>query len=214
MTADGTARVASRTVRIGITGPIGCGKSQVSRWLAELGVTAIDADRVARDVTAPGTPVHDAVVRHFGDGVRGADGNLDRAALGRVVFADPAKLRELEQLVHPATRPRILAAIEEAEAGGAPAVAIEAIKLIEGGLAALCDEIWLVVCDEASQLERLAGRGTPADVAAQRIAAQAGLVERLRPSATLVLDASGDPVATRVRVVEALAAAVAASRSR
>ena len=214
MTADGTARVASRTVRIGITGPIGCGKSQVSRWLAELGVTAIDADRVARDVTAPGTPVHDAVVRHFGDGVRGADGNLDRAALGRVVFADPAKLRELEQLVHPATRPRILAAIEAAEAGGAPAVAIEAIKLIEGGLAALCDEIWLVVCDEASQLERLAGRGTPADVAAQRIAAQAGLVERLRPSATLVLDASGDPVATRVRVVEALAAAVAASRSR
>ena len=93
-------------------------------------------------------------------------------------------------------------------------MAIEAIKLIEGGLSALCDEVWLVVCDEQSQLERLAGRGTPADVAAQRIAAQAGLAERLRPSATLVLDASGDPAMTRVRVVEALAAAVAASRFR
>lgn len=205
---------APPTVRIGITGPIGCGKSQVSRWLGELGVAVIDADKVARDVTAPGTVVHDAILRHFGPAVRAADGTLDRAALGRLVFADPVRLRELEGLVHPATRPRILAAIEAAESAGAAAVAIEAIKLVEGGLAALCDEVWLVVCDEASQRERLTGRGTPSDVAEQRMAAQAGLVERLRPSSTRVLDTTGDPAATRLAVMAALADAVRAARSR
>jgi dephospho-CoA kinase len=200
------------TVRIGITGPIGCGKSQVVRWLAELGVAVVDADAVARAVTEPGSPVHDEVLRHFGPSVAGVDGTLDRTALGRVVFADPAKLRELETIVHPAVRPRILAALEQAERSGAPAVAVEAIKLVEGGLAALCDEVWLVTCDPAAQRGRLMGRGTtPAD-ADQRIGAQAGLAERLRPAATRVLDTSGALVDTRAVVVAALAEALAASR--
>lgn len=201
-----------RTVRIGITGPIGCGKSQVARWLGELGVQVIDADLVAREVTAPGTIVHDAVLRRFGDAVRGADGNLDRAALGRVVFADPAALKDLEALVHPATRPAILARVEAAEAAGAPALAIEAIKLVEGGLYQLCDEVWLITCDEAVQRERLLGRGTPADVAEQRMAAQAGLVDRLRPRATWVLDTSGGARETRAQVVVALGEAIASVR--
>ena len=109
-----------RTVRIGITGPIGCGKSQVSRWLAELGVAVIDADAVARAVTSPGHPAHDLVLRRFGPAVTAPDGTLDRAALGRIVFSNPALLRELEQIVHPAVRPRILSEIEAAERAGAP----------------------------------------------------------------------------------------------
>ena len=98
----------ARTIRIGVTGPIGCGKSQVGHWLAERGARVVDADRVAREVTAPGTPVHAAILRRFGASVTAADGTVDRAALGRVVFADPAALRDLEALVHPAVRPRIL----------------------------------------------------------------------------------------------------------
>jgi dephospho-CoA kinase len=201
-----------RTVRIGITGPIGCGKSQVARWLAELGVHVVDADGVARSVTAPGHPAHDAILRRFGPAVAAPDGTLDRAALGRLVFADPAALRDLEGIVHPAVRPRIVEAIEAAERAGAPAVAIEAIKLVEGGLAARCDEVWVVTCDEAVQRQRLIGRGMPADDADQRIAAQAGLVDRLRPAATWILDTSGTAAVTRSLVVAALAEALRSAR--
>jgi dephospho-CoA kinase len=200
---------ARRTVRIGITGPIGCGKSQVIRWLAELGVRVVDADVIARAVTAPGHPAHDLVLRRFGAAVTAPDGTLDRAALGRIVFSDAAALRELEQIVHPATRPRILEAIEAAERDGAPAVAIEAIKLVEGGLAGMCDEVWLITCSPETQLARLLARGTDRAVAEQRMAAQAGLVERLRPAVTLVLDTSGTPAETRAKVVAALGEAIA-----
>jgi dephospho-CoA kinase len=201
---------AARTVLIGVTGPIGCGKSQVGRWLAERGARVVDADRVAREVTAPGTPVHGAILRRFGAAVAGPDGAVDRAALGRLVFADPAALRDLEALVHPAVRPRILETIAASEADSAPAVVIEAIKLVEGGLAELCDEVWLVTCDPAVQRERVLARGTPGDDADRRIAAQAGITERLRPSATRVLDTSGGVGETRAAVLAALEAAIAA----
>ena len=195
--------MTSRALRIGITGPIGCGKSQVARWLGELGAATVDADAVAREVTAPGEPAHDAVLERFGGDVTAPDGTLDRAALARIVFADPARLRELEAIVHPAVRPRILAAIDAADAAGAPAVVIEAIKLVEGGLAELCDEVWLVTCDAAAQRERLLARGTAAADADRRIAAQVGLEERVAPFATRVVDTSGDAGETRA-AVEAL----------
>ena len=199
------------TVRIGVTGPIGCGKSQVARWLEELGARAVDADLVAREVAAPGTPVHDAILARFGAAVTAPDGTVDRAALGRVVFADPPALRDLEALVHPAVRRRILAAIEDAEAAGVAAIVVEAIKLVEGGLAAFCDEVWLVTCDPDAQRRRLAARGTPPAEAEQRMAAQAGLATRLRPLATRVLDTSGGEGETREAVARALTAATGAT---
>ena len=186
------------TVRIGLTGPIGCGKSTVARWLGERPrVVVIDADRVARDVLDSGEPALDAVIERFGPTVLRADRELDRAALGRIVFADPAALRDLEAIVHPAVRPRILAVIASAEAEGAAAVVIEAIKLVEGGLAELCDEVWLISCDPQIQRTRLVGRGSSPQDAALRIAAQTGLVDRIAPRATRILDASADPVTTR-----------------
>src|SRR6186997_167985 len=148
--ARGTRPVTAvgRTLRIGLTGPIGCGKSTVAGWLSELpGVVSVDADAVARDVLAPGSPAVDEVAERFGAELVDPAGVLDRTALGRIVFADPAALRDLEAIVHPAVRPRIVAAIDAAEAAAAPAVVIEAIKLVEGGLAELCDEVWLVTCD-------------------------------------------------------------------
>jgi dephospho-CoA kinase len=205
-------RPRRRALRIGLTGPIGCGKSTVAGWLAVRGAAVVDADAVARAVTAPGEPAHEAVLARFGDAVRRADGTLDRAALARRVFPDAAALRDLEAIVHPAVRPRILAAIEAADRAGAPAIVIEAIKLVEGGLAALCDEVWLVTCDPDAQRARLAGRGmVPAD-AERRIAAQADLVARLRPHATRLLETSSAPGAVEATVAAYLAAALVARR--
>jgi dephospho-CoA kinase len=186
---------------IGITGPIGCGKSTVARWLGErAGIEVIDADHEARLVLAPETTEVEAVYRRFGTSLRRPNGELDRAALGRIVFHDEAALRDLEAIVHPAVRPRILRAIERADANGARAVVVEAIKLVEGGLADLCDEVWLVTCDPAAQRERLVGRGDAPDDAQARIDTQGDLVARLRPRASRVIDTGDDPATTRAAV--------------
>jgi dephospho-CoA kinase len=197
------------TVRIGLTGPIACGKSTVAGWLGErTGVVVIDADIVAREVLEPGEPALDAVIARFGADLLRDDGSLDRGALGRQVFADPAALRDLEAIVHPAVRPRILAAMDRAAADGAAAVVVEAIRLVEGGLAEMCDEVWLVTCDPDVQRARLVSRGTAAHDADQRILSQAGLDDRVRPTATRVIDTSGDRTRTRTGVMAALAASL------
>jgi len=193
-----------RPVCIGLTGPIGCGKSTIASWLGERGTVVVDADAVARSVTEPGQPALAAVFARFGDAVRRPDGSLDRAALAGIVFADAPRLRELEAIVHPAVRPRILAAIDAATTSGAPAVAIEAIRLVEGGLATVCDEVWLVVCGEGIQRSRLTGRGTDAADAERRIAAQSGMTDRLRGTATRVIDTSPDAATVKRGVIEAL----------
>src|SRR5207245_1393765 len=150
-----------RSIRIGLTGPIGCGKPTVAGWLAARGAAVVDADAIAREVTNPGEPTLDAVWARFGLSVRRPDGTLDRAALGRIVFSDPSALGDLEAIIHPAVRPRIELAVGEAEGSGSRVVVIEAIKLVEAGYAAQCDEVWLVLCDPANQRERLLGRGAP-----------------------------------------------------
>ncbi len=189
---------SERTLRIGLTGPIGCGKSTVAGWLGERpGVVTIDADVLARAVLAPDTVEVTAVYARFGEGLRGTDGALDRAALGRIVFADAAALAALESIVHPAVRMRIIEAIRTAERTGARVVVIEAIKLVEGGLSALCDEIWLVTCDPAIQLHRVAGRGGTSGDADRRIVAQGDLAARLRPHASRIIDTSGSIADTR-----------------
>jgi dephospho-CoA kinase len=201
--------MSARPVLIGLTGPIGCGKSTVAGWLGEQpGVVVIDADREAREVLAPGTPEVATIYVRFGESLRLPDGTLDRAALAEIVFADPAALRDLEAIVHPAVRPRILDAIQRAEAERARAVVVEAIKLVEGGLAELCDEVWLISCDPAAQAARLRARGMDDADATARVAAQGDVESRLRERATRVIDTSGSLAATRAAADESFGLAV------
>jgi dephospho-CoA kinase len=195
---------------IGITGPIGCGKSTVAGFLGELGGTLIDADALARESTAPGELTLGPIRQRFGDGVFAIDGSLDRAALAAVVFTDANALRDLEAIVHPQVRRRVLERLERATATGDPFVVIEAIKLVEGGLADRCDDVWLVECSVAEQRERLLARGmAPADLE-RRIAAQGpDLIARLASRATRRVSTSGTLAETRDRVEDALADALA-----
>ncbi len=156
-----------------------------------------------------------AIAERFGTELVDGDGRLDRAALGRIVFADPTALADLEAIVHPAVRPRILAALDEATDGSsAPAVVLEAIRLVDGGYVDLVDEVWLVDCGPAIQRARVIARGGDADDADRRIAAQAGLVARSRAAATRIIETDGTLEDTERRVDEALAAALAAALSR
>ena len=146
-------------VLIGLTGPIGCGKSTVAGWLASMGGRRIDMDALAREVTAPGTATLPAIRRRFGDGVFAADGSLDRAALAGIVFRDSAALADLERIVHPFVRERLVEEVASAGAAGVPFVVIEAIKLVELGIAAACDAVWVVDCGPEMQRARLSGAG-------------------------------------------------------
>lgn len=203
-----------RPVLIGLTGPIGCGKSTITGWLAARGAAVVDADRLARAALEPGEPAFRAVVAAFGPEIVAPDGRLDRAALAERVFADPAERSRLEAITSPAVRPRIEAAIVAAAAAGTGAVVLEAIRLIESGWAERCDEVWLVTCDPAVQRVRLLGRGMAPDDAAARIAAQAGLAERVAPRATRTIEASGSLAEVEAAVGAALADALARHRER
>jgi dephospho-CoA kinase len=170
----------NRPFLIGLTGPIGCGKSNVGRVLGELGGTIIDADVLARAATAPGGPAVHQVRERFGNEVFDANGELDRTALAKIVFDDPVALADLERIVHPHVRQMVLATLADAERDHVPFVALEAIKLVEGGLADQCDEVWLVECSDGAQRARLAHRGSASDDIERRLAAQGpDLAERL-----------------------------------
>jgi dephospho-CoA kinase len=165
---------------IGLTGPIGCGKSSVARMLAGLGGTTIDADALARRVTEQGAEVLARIRQRFGGAVFAGDGSLDRGALADVVFRDPAALADLERIVHPQVRRLVDEQLAQAARERAPFVALEAIKLVEGGLADRCDEVWLVDCSPDTQRARLSQRGLSGADVEQRIAAQGeGLTDEL-----------------------------------
>jgi dephospho-CoA kinase len=185
---------------IGLTGGIGSGKSTVAAMLAERGASVIDADKVGHAVYAPGTPGFDQVVAAFGPGVVGADGAIDRRALGAIVFGDPAALKRLNGIVHPlialAIREHLVAA--QAEARRTPIV-VEAAIMLEAGWT-FFDEIWVVVVEPETAVARVsASRGAKPDDVRRRIAAQMTNAQR-RAVATRVIDNDGSPEALRAQV--------------
>ena len=187
-------------MRVGLTGGVASGKSTVAAILAELGAVVVDADLLAREVVAPGTPGLAAVVAEFGDGVLGADGSLDRPALGAVVFADEAARRRLEAIVHPLVRAR---GRELEEAAPPGAVVVHDIPLLaETGQAAGFDAVVVVDVPVETQVERMVSqRGMSRADAEARIAAQATREQRLAV-ATYVVDNTGTREDLRDRVTE------------
>jgi len=157
---------------VGLTGGIGSGKSAVAQRFAELGAVVIDSDRLAREVVAPGTEGLSEVVSTFGAGVVGADGTLDRPALGRIVFGDEQARRRLEAIIHPRVRAR---AAELAVAAPPGAVVINDVPLlVEAGLAEQYELVIVVFASEDIRIDRLTrDRGMPEAEARSRIAAQA-----------------------------------------
>jgi dephospho-CoA kinase len=203
VSASRRGSLKTRAPLIGLIGPIGCGKSTVAGWLAERGAAVIDADQLTRSIMTPGSPVTDAIIARFGGEYRLADGSLDRPALGRLVFADPDRLAELEAIVHPAVARIEQDAIRAADAFRPAAIVIEAIKLVEAGHAGWCDEVWLVACDPEVQLARLIGRGMSDSDARQRIAAQSASLSLWRAAATRILCTDGDPASVQGLVAAA-----------
>ncbi|WP_411140811.1 dephospho-CoA kinase [Streptomyces sp. x-80] len=176
-------------VKVGLTGGIGAGKSEVSRLLASYGAVIVDADRIAREVVEPGTPGLAAVVEEFGAGVLAPDGTLDRPKLGRIVFADPEKLKALNAIVHPLVGAR--SAELEASAGPDAVVVHDVPLLAENGLAPLYDLVIVIDAAPQTQLDRLVRqRGMTEDEAKSRMAAQATREQRL-VVADLVIDNDG-----------------------
>ena len=175
-------------LRIGLTGGIASGKTAVADAFARLGVPIIDTDRLAREVVEPGEPALAAVVAEFGPEILRADGRLDRARLRTLVFADAARRRRLEAILHPAIRAATAAAIG---AVTAPYVVVAIPLLVESGQSSAYDRVLVVDCPAETQLARLLDRDreTP-EVARAILAAQAGRDARLAV-ADDVLDNTG-----------------------
>jgi dephospho-CoA kinase len=173
---------------IGLTGNIATGKSTVSKMLRRLGARVIDADVLAHEVMEKGTPIWQAIVQDFGQGILCRNGSINRKRLGDIVFADEAALRRLEALIHPVVIARTQELIQSSET---PVVVVEAIKLIEAGMHRACDALWVVTCHKEQQLARLMKqRGLTEEEARQRIEAQPPQEDKLA-LADVVIDNSG-----------------------
>ncbi|NGO45675.1 dephospho-CoA kinase [Streptomyces ureilyticus] len=171
---------------VGLTGGIGAGKSEVSRLFVEYGAVLIDADKIAREVVAPGTPGLAAVVDTFGEDILTPDGSLDRPKLGSIVFTDPDRLAQLNSIVHPLVGAR---SRELEAAASQDAVIVHDVPLLaENGLAPLYDVVVVVDAAPETQLDRLIRlRGMTEEDARARMATQATREKRL-DTADIVID--------------------------
>jgi dephospho-CoA kinase len=187
-------------VRVGLTGGVASGKSTVSKILDELGAVVIDADVLAREVVAKGTPGLEKVVAEFGAELLTPEGELDRPAMGRLVFGDEDARRRLEAIVHPLVFERI---VELEEAAGPDDLVVHDIPLLaESGRADTFDAVLVVDAEPELQVERMmAERGWTREDAEARMLAQASREERLAV-ATHVIENNGSLDQLRVRVEE------------
>ena len=177
-----TLGMNNKPIILGLTGNIASGKSYVLAYLAERGAKTIDADLVAQQSYLPGNPAYFKLIEHFGEGIKQADGFIDRTAISKIVFDDPEKLKELEDIVHPATIDAINKTIAQYLSDPSlKLIVIEAVKLFESGIAERCDATWVTVAKDSTRLKRLIqGRGMDPTSAAKRINAQSPQEEKSR----------------------------------
>jgi dephospho-CoA kinase len=188
----------------GLTGNIGSGKSTVAAMLREEGIPVLDADRISRDVTAPGGRAYDAVVRAFGREILRDDESIDRKRLGEIVFADPASRERLERITHPAIFEAMREAITRIEREGHRVAVVEATLIHELGRKGLFEAVISVTCDRETAISRLAARdGMSRGDAEARLGAQMD-AERKAGASDYGIDTSGSIESTR-RQVERLA---------
>ena len=177
---------------IGLTGGIACGKSTVSTELRAHGAAIIDADALAHELSQPHQPLYNAYVERFGREIVTADGTLDRAAIARRVFADPAVRAEVDAIAHPLIRMAAEERLRAARDENKRAAVLDVPLLFEAGWDALADETWVVALPREEQLARLLARDTSMDEgeARARIAAQMPLAEKCA-RADVIIDNSG-----------------------
>ena len=177
---------------IGLTGGIACGKSTVSTELRALGAAIVDADALAHELSQPYQSIYNAYVERFGREIVTVDGTLDRAAIARRVFADPAVRAEVEAIAHPIIRRAAEERLRAARDENKRAAVLDVPLLFEAGWDALADETWVVALPREEQLARLLARDTSMDAgeARARIAAQMPLAEKCA-RADVVIDNSG-----------------------
>lgn len=198
-------------LRLGLTGGIASGKSTVSAMLRELDFPVLDADSMAHELIEPGCRAYEEIVREFGASVLANDKKVDRSALAKIVFADPAKLQKLNAIVHPRVEEKIFSRLAELEREESHCAAfVEAALIIEAGLNKKLDGVVVVWCKPEQQIERLVARGFSEEEAQRRIAAQLPVEEKMR-QATETIDCSG-PMAETQRQVEQLAAKLCGMR--
>jgi dephospho-CoA kinase len=179
-------------MNIGLTGGIACGKSTVSAMLVSRGAILVDADKLARDVVEPGSPVLDKVASHFGQDILQEDGSLNRKKLGEIIFADLAARKNLESLLHPPIRALMREQMETAERDyPGKLVVVDVPLLFESDLAFMFQEVVVVYVPRKVQLERLMLRdGLTETAAIERLQSQMSIEEK-RKRADFVIDNSG-----------------------
>ncbi|MGC8503175.1 MAG: dephospho-CoA kinase [Acidithiobacillus sp.] len=192
--------------RIGLTGGLACGKSTIAAWLAEAGAHIIDADLLAREIVAPGTPALAAIAAHFGPQMLNSQGILERAALRQRVFADAEARAWLEALLHPPIRAAMIARSARIAAAHPDALIVWVVPLLlEGGYGALVDQVVVVDCLPEQQMARVKARSDWSDAQIRTVlAAQCDRATRLA-AADVVIDNSGSPAAARRQLREFLA---------
>ncbi len=186
---------------IGLTGGIGAGKSLVSRRLSQLGAKIIDADAIAKDIVAPGQAAYKEIVEVFGQAVLNDNGEINRAALGKLVFSDVNLLKRLERITHPRIFNRIQAMYRQYSLlDSKTVIVLDAPLLIEGGLYKQVDQVWVVVADMEKRIKRVVDRdNTTKELVEKRIQSQLSDEERLK-HADVVIDNNGMPSDTELLV--------------
>jgi dephospho-CoA kinase len=196
-----TANATNRhMMRMGLTGGIASGKSAVAAMLREMGFPVLEADLVSHQLLEPGQAAHDEVLREFGANLTDAAGRIDRAKLGSLVFADPAKLAKLNRVLHPRVEEIVFRKFDAWERDGVrDAAFVEAALLVEAGIADKLDGLVVAFCLPEQQMERLRARGMSEIEARRRIAAQLPVEAKL-DRATAAIDCSGTLEETRAQV--------------